>query len=91
MVAKAPEQIKILNGKSCISAMCSKCTTEKLRNGLCSECGPVAVCSLCRLAVRGLYVWCQGCCHGGHPEHIEQWFSGHKLCPAACGHECQFY
>uniref|UniRef100_A0A0A9ZA57 WD repeat-containing protein mio n=3 Tax=Lygus hesperus TaxID=30085 RepID=A0A0A9ZA57_LYGHE len=27
------------------------------------------------------YTWCQSCRHGGHSEHISQWFVGHQECP----------
>lgn len=39
--------------------------------------------------VKGLYVWCQGCGHGGHLQHLKDWFDGNSLCPTAgCGHIC---
>ena len=44
---------------------------------------------MCNTAVRGLYVWCQGCGHGGHLEHLRGWFANHTECPAGCGHQCQ--
>ncbi|VDP80262.1 unnamed protein product [Echinostoma caproni] len=28
-------------------------------------------CALCHLTVRGLFVWCRGCSHGGHLEHMQ--------------------
>lgn len=46
-------------------------------------------CSVCHLVVRGLYAWCQGCSHGGHLEHIKQWFMNHSKCPQ-CGHLCEY-
>ncbi|KAF5398039.1 hypothetical protein PHET_08679 [Paragonimus heterotremus] len=30
-----------------------------------------ASCALCHLTVRGLFVWCRGCSHGGHLEHMQ--------------------
>jgi hypothetical protein len=39
-----------------------------------------ARCSICRLPVRGPWVWCQGCGHGGHLDCYEGWF-GVKLQP----------
>jgi len=40
--------------------------------------------------VKGIYVWCQGCGHGGHIQHMYQWFEKQKqsVCPAACAHLC---
>ncbi|KAI8334412.1 WD40-repeat-containing domain protein [Chlamydoabsidia padenii] len=45
-------------------------------------------CSICNQTVKGLYVWCQGCNHGGHLEHMRSWFSKEKQCPTGCGHNC---
>lgn len=39
--------------------------------------------------VRGVYVWCPGCSHGGHVLHLQEWFaSGNRECPTGCGHQC---
>ena len=38
--------------------------------------------------VRELYIWCQGCSHGGHLEHLTQWFKQSNECPIGCGHKC---
>lgn len=46
-------------------------------------------CSVCGLIVRGLYAWCQGCSHGGHLEHIMEYFGNHFKCPK-CGHLCEY-
>jgi len=40
--------------------------------------------------VRGLFVWCQGCSHGGHQAHMRSWFSTNTTCPTGCGHQCSF-
>ena len=49
---------------------------------------PRARCSVCQLPVRGVYVWCQGCGHGGHVNHMRAWFSQSTECPTGCGHQC---
>eukprot|EP00741_Cyanophora_paradoxa_P003775 tig00000093_g3669.t1 len=55
----------------------------------CGGCGrALQLCSTCNEPVRGLYVWCQGCQHGGHLHHLQEWFARSGLCPAGCGHEC---
>ncbi|KAJ1919404.1 SEA (Seh1-associated) complex subunit [Mycoemilia scoparia] len=78
---------------------CGHCN-EKLEpiNGLsrwyCVTCNRASqTCSICLLPVKGRYIWCQGCGHGGHAQHINEWFSEHRneVCPAGCGHQCQFY
>ncbi len=36
------------------------------------------------------WTWCQGCRHGGHAEHLAEWFSLHAICPVArCRCRCQ--
>jgi Zinc-ribbon like family len=36
------------------------------------------------------WTWCQGCRHGGHAEHLAEWFSRHAICPVArCRCRCQ--
>ena len=47
-----------------------------------------ATCSVCQLPVRGMYVWCQGCGHGGHTHHMRKWFENSLVCPTGCGHVC---
>lgn len=35
------------------------------------------------------FSWCQSCRHGGHTEHLTQWFSTHAECPVAqCTCKC---
>ncbi|XP_022079765.1 GATOR complex protein WDR24-like [Acanthaster planci] len=47
-------------------------------------------CSVCHLPVKGLYVWCQGCSHGGHIQHIQEWLQENPMCPTGCGHYCEY-
>lgn len=55
------------------------------------QCGNVAAtCSVCHGVVRGLYVWCQGCLHGGHLHHMRDWITANRSCPAGCGHLCEY-
>lgn len=42
--------------------------------------------------VRGVYVWCPGCSHGGHVAHMQEWFGqGNRECPTGCGHACNVF
>lgn len=46
-------------------------------------------CTVCGEEVRGLWVGCQVCGHGGHLNHIRAWFAeGNTRCPGGCGHVC---
>ncbi|KAJ2170523.1 hypothetical protein EV181_007943, partial [Coemansia sp. RSA 532] len=51
----------------------------------CSECDSWAnSCVVCSMWVRGRFVWCKGCGHGGHAEHLWEWFDGmgQEQCPS---------
>ncbi|XP_055857530.1 GATOR complex protein WDR24 isoform X1 [Episyrphus balteatus] len=57
----------------------------------CAKCKSMqsSKCCVCGLVVRGLYAWCQGCSHGGHLEHLKEYFSSKSVCPK-CGHLCEY-
>ncbi|KAK8733003.1 hypothetical protein OTU49_006700 [Cherax quadricarinatus] len=75
-----------------VTLHCGRCNHPLgWNNLLCRKCGCAsATCSLCHGIVRGLYVWCQGCSHGGHLQHMMQWVANNKACPAGCGHLCEY-
>ncbi|KAJ1871488.1 SEA (Seh1-associated) complex subunit [Coemansia sp. RSA 990] len=57
----------------------------------CLECESLAnSCVVCEMPVRGRFIWCKGCGHGGHAEHMWGWFKDldQSHCPAGCGHWC---
>jgi hypothetical protein len=33
----------------------------------------------------GLSLTCRECLHGGHAQHVQQWFAEHSECPSGCG------
>ncbi|XP_030370588.1 GATOR complex protein WDR24 [Scaptodrosophila lebanonensis] len=71
---------------------CGECGRPMTANGwYCEKCKSMqsAKCCVCGLIVRGLYVWCQGCSHGGHIEHLQKYFAKHAKCPK-CGHLCSY-
>ena len=50
------------------------------------------VCTICRLPVTGLSIVCPVCGHGGHLQHVQDWFADHHRCPAAkCSCLCKKY
>ncbi|CAL1528457.1 unnamed protein product [Lymnaea stagnalis] len=75
-----------------IHTMCFRCSRACDRVAwLCDKCKRgVNICSVCHHPVRGLMAWCQGCCHGGHIDHIQEWLTFSNQCPAGCGHLCEF-
>ncbi|KAJ2477436.1 SEA (Seh1-associated) complex subunit [Coemansia sp. RSA 2131] len=85
-----------ITSNSAISMSCSQCGSKvepDREEGLarCSECDSWAnSCAVCGMRVRGRFVWCKGCGHGGHAEHLWEWFDGmgQEQCPSGCGHAC---
>nr|XP_045612987.1 GATOR complex protein WDR24-like isoform X2 [Procambarus clarkii] len=75
-----------------VALNCGRCNHALGWNSLlCRKCGCAsATCALCHGIVRGLFVWCQGCSHGGHLQHMMQWMANNKSCPAGCGHLCEY-
>lgn len=76
-----------------INTNCGKCLKPLQRVGwLCDRChtSEYGLCSICHQVVKGLYVWCQGCSHGGHIGHMKQWLYRKKACPTGCGHMCEY-
>jgi hypothetical protein len=85
------EEIRKRNQESTMYyTTCGYCSKSMEGGGWqCHRCGKLpSWCSLCHRTVRGLFVWCQGCGHGGHLHHMQSWFISHPNCPAGCGHNC---
>eukprot|EP00934_Nitzschia_sp_Nitz4_P001856 Nitzschia sp. Nitz4//scaffold43_size134323//5968//9728//NITZ4_003276-RA/size134323-augustus-gene-0.212-mRNA-1//1//CDS//3329551879//1856//frame0 len=97
--------INALNKQSTtINESCPRCgkafetTPETVNNAgrlSCKNCRRrVGLCFLCHEPVKGIFVWCPGCGHGGHLEHALEWFGGinggtaRESCPTGCGHRC---
>jgi len=62
---------------------------------VCKRCRKrVGLCFLCHQVVKGMFVWCPGCGHGGHLNCALEWFGGaeglppQEMCPTGCGHKC---
>lgn len=78
--------------------------TLKPKIGSCPSCSAsLPRCSLCMLhlgshfdAAAGhssnfdrWFAWCQSCHHGGHAQHLFEWFQSNERCPVAnCGCSC---
>lgn len=46
---------------------------------------------LASLPVAEWFTWCMACKHGGHTQHLVDWFSRHDTCPVSgCECQCQF-
>ncbi|KAL3918200.1 MAG: hypothetical protein SGILL_004350 [Bacillariaceae sp.] len=76
-----------------VACLCPTCGTEVESNasGYCQRCRDFAFrCSICDIAVRGLFTFCETCHHGGHLNHMVEWFSKSRFCPTGCGCQCTF-
>ncbi len=51
----------------------------------------VGTCFICWQPVKGMFVWCPGCGHGGHLDHALEWFMKNEVCPTGCGHKCNLF
>lgn len=59
---------------------------------VCRSCrGRIGFCFLCHEPVKGIFVTCPGCGHGGHLEHALEWFGMNEFCPTGCGHRCNIF
>ncbi|VVC32227.1 WD40/YVTN repeat-like-containing domain,Ubiquitin-conjugating enzyme/RWD-like,WD40-repeat- [Cinara cedri] len=69
---------------------CIKCK-DVLKDGFCHQCQLFNLkCSLCNSTVRGAAHVCLKCGHGGHADHLIDWFSTETLCALRCGCCCLF-
>ncbi|XP_052255836.1 GATOR complex protein WDR24-like isoform X2 [Dreissena polymorpha] len=85
--------IFMLNQQSTtIHVNCNMCNRLLTRSGwLCDRCKMITnVCSICCQPVKGMFLWCQGCSHGGHMQHIKDWLLQSNECPKGCGHICEY-
>jgi hypothetical protein len=87
--------------KVAFDAACCYCDTIQIAgahydtNGAaCQTCRKYTVrCVICHTSVRGLSSVCLTCRHGGHPQHIQEWFvdQANTSCPTGCGCNCRLY
>ncbi|CAG9771641.1 unnamed protein product [Ceutorhynchus assimilis] len=78
-----PEPYK---GVECIPD-CQTCQTP-IKNSVCTSCKRIAFrCVICNTAAKASVNCCLICGHGGHTDHLEQWFERHSFCPL-CGCQC---
>jgi len=87
------ESVRNANQKSTtIHTGCPHCRKPLYKSGIqCDDCKKrTNVCSICHELVRGMYLWCQTCGHGGHATHIREWFRTNFACPTGCRHLCHF-
>lgn len=68
---------------------CNQCGRGAGENAWCSSCATFAFrCSICEKVLRGIGFSCPSCGHGGHGDHVKQWFRSSPECPSGCGYRC---
>uniref|UniRef100_A0A7E4VYQ8 GATOR2 complex protein WDR24 n=1 Tax=Panagrellus redivivus TaxID=6233 RepID=A0A7E4VYQ8_PANRE len=91
MKANFRMQISQLNAEdNFISHICEKCN-QPLKGSTCQnkKCRHQHSCNICHRAVYGQRLLCLDCGHGGHPDHVHEWFEKQGVCPVAgCKHNC---
>jgi len=66
-----------------IRISCGKCGSVLQKGTVCDNCkSRTNICTICHLPVFGCYFWCQKCGHGGHMDHMINWFKKYGYCPA---------
>mmetsp|Transcript_28840 Transcript_28840/g.51362 ORF Transcript_28840/g.51362 Transcript_28840/m.51362 type:complete len:216 (+) Transcript_28840:1571-2218(+) len=58
------------------SLMCNRCEKS------------ILTCMICSRLVKGLSVFCPKCGHGGHRDHVIDWFGEETSCALGCGCMC---
>ncbi|GMH60923.1 hypothetical protein TrLO_g13644 [Triparma laevis f. longispina] len=74
-----------------IGFLCSRCGNVANDKNVCSSCRDFAFrCGVCNNRVKGAFISCFGCGHGGCAEHYRAWFKeGNEECPVGCGCKCK--
>ncbi|KAL3102002.1 hypothetical protein niasHS_003411 [Heterodera schachtii] len=87
-----PKISQLSNESTFMKVWCTHCKNAALRaSPRCKSCQRLHDynCCICETRVRGLWTTCSGCGHGGHLEHIREWFAQWDECPVpGCGHKC---
>ncbi|TRY58336.1 hypothetical protein DNTS_031779 [Danionella cerebrum] len=67
---------------------CCHCRSQA-RGTQCAVCKRFTFqCAICHVAVRGSSNFCLSCGHGGHTNHMMDWFRWQEVCPTGCGCHC---
>ncbi|CAH1389415.1 unnamed protein product [Nezara viridula] len=73
-----------------LKAECPSCKKHSIEP-YCTVCQiPVLQCVICHTSVKGGANSCLVCGHGGHTQHMMQWFANNMDCPSGCGCQCLF-
>ncbi|XP_054917827.1 GATOR2 complex protein WDR59 isoform X3 [Dermacentor andersoni] len=83
-LSASPPKVKAVD----FVTVCHYCKSD-VRGVQCDECKKLTLhCIVCHLAVRGQLHFCVQCGHGGHVQHLLDWFRSQSQCPSGCGCRC---
>ncbi|KAL1440020.1 hypothetical protein MTO96_009842 [Rhipicephalus appendiculatus] len=83
-LSTSPPKVKAVD----FVTVCHYCKSD-VRSVQCDECKKLTLhCIVCHLAVRGQFHFCVQCGHGGHVQHLLDWFRSQSQCPSGCGCRC---
>lgn len=75
-----------------VKFFCANCSTAAPSGKTsCPKCeiAFATVCTVCDHEVKGLFSQCNSCGHGGHYQHLEEWFKNFGICAfPGCMHIC---
>ena len=85
LIKYGPEENKKVQEKSEYKFLfsCKNCGRNEFKEGKCA-CGKILLCGECYKKTSGLFIWCPGCGHGGHIDHINKMKSVYNC--KDCGH-----
>ncbi|MFH4974258.1 hypothetical protein AB6A40_000967 [Gnathostoma spinigerum] len=96
MYSKAAEVLKFSESADPILPLkvtykCRNCheSCSPLKCDMCEIRGAPVLCTICQTPGKGLLTVCAACHHGGHSDHIFEWFHVNSYCPSGCGCECK--
>lgn len=75
---------KLFNKNTLIILSCKNCNAkyDSTKPGICNGCELPFVCNVCNINCQGGLVQMNfGCSHGGHPNHLSEWYNAHHACP----------
>ena len=94
MCASIPEIYNMTQQSTTVLSNCTTCNKALSRSQgswWCERCQKTPnLCCICLKLVKGLFVWCQGCSHGGHLKCLRVWYNENTICPTGCGHHCEY-
>lgn len=95
LLRKAYDSSAADEGYQCrvVPVQCTSCgKPNESGDTICIACSDYMFrCTICENAVRGFFTYCQNCGHGGHVNHLMDYFENSDECPSGCGCKCSLF